>query len=32
MQIDILIESNFYRQFMTGETRVGRNGGPFAIG
>ena len=30
MQIDILIESIFYWQFMTGKTRVGRNGGPGA--
>ena len=31
MPIDILIGSDFYWNFMTGETRTGRNGGPVAI-
>jgi len=31
MSIDILIGSDFYRQFMTGETRFGMYGGPVAI-
>lgn len=32
LQIDILIGSDFYWQFTTGETRRGRPGGPVAIG
>ena len=31
MPIDILIESDFCWNFMTGEMRTGRNGGPVAI-
>lgn len=31
MPVDILIRSDFYWHFMTGETQIGRNGGPVAI-
>ncbi len=31
MPIDILIGSDYYWQFITGETRRGRNGGPVAV-
>ncbi len=31
MPINILIGSDYYWQFITGETRRGRNGGPVAV-